>query len=159
MRHAGQAREAGTLLKERRLQLELSQDDVAAAAGLTNRQYLYMIESGRVDPSRSRWIGAIAQVLKFTPEEQRALFGVRALERPSKQAAHEPGEAAGLAELLEPQSLSAASRVGLVGRACYAWDGEVLLVDHDRRELAPRGMYLVLTEKLQGCPVLQSGDS
>jgi len=65
--------EVGDFIKRRREKLGLTQEQVTERAGITSSNYLSYIENGRVNLARSKYLGAIADVLNLTAEEVLAI--------------------------------------------------------------------------------------
>ncbi|AZI42148.1 XRE family transcriptional regulator [Deinococcus psychrotolerans] len=65
--------EAGALLRRRREQKELSQEQVAAAVGLRSANYLSYLETGKVNLSRSKYFMPLAQLLSLSAEDVGAI--------------------------------------------------------------------------------------
>ena len=61
--------EAGALLRRRREALGLSQEQVASALKLRSANYLSYLETGKVNLARSKYLGPLAELLKFSAEE------------------------------------------------------------------------------------------
>ena len=75
-------------IKERRLELKMSQDTLAELTGYKDRSSIAKIEKGDVDISESK-IREFAKALKTTPQE---LMGWDEPEKPDTLAAHFDGD-------------------------------------------------------------------
>ena len=67
------AEQAGALLRQRREQRGLSQEQVAAALGLRSSNYLSYLETGKVNLARSKYFAPLAGLLHFSAEEVQAI--------------------------------------------------------------------------------------
>ena len=66
-------REAGAILKKARNKLGLTQGQVIEAVGIPNQSYLSALENGRYNVANSEYLPLLAQVLKLTVEEVKAI--------------------------------------------------------------------------------------
>ena len=66
-------REAGEILKRARKKLGLTQGQVIEAVGIPNQSYLSALENGRYNVANSEYLSLLAQTLKLTIEEVRAI--------------------------------------------------------------------------------------
>ena len=72
-------------IKQKRLELDMSQDELARKVGYTSRSTIARIEKGEIDISRDK-IFAFAKALKTTPSELMGLSGYEGSARLSEVA-------------------------------------------------------------------------
>lgn len=67
---------AGAVLRQRRLELHLSQAQVVERTTVPSTQYLSRLEGGQVRLAKSRHLPSLARVLELTPADVAAITGV-----------------------------------------------------------------------------------
>ena len=65
--------EAGALIKKRRLEVGLTQDQLVARTGLSSQSYLSALEKGRYNIGRSEHFAAVARELRLSAEDIRLI--------------------------------------------------------------------------------------
>ena len=65
--------EAGALIKKRRLELGMTQDQLVARTGLSSQSYLSALEKGRYNIGRSEHFAAVARELRLSAEDIRLI--------------------------------------------------------------------------------------
>lgn len=133
--------ESGAFLRRRRLDLELTLDQVVERAGIPSRQYLHKLESGGVHAAKSKYLPHLVSVLSLSEDDWSYLTG-------------QPRMVSGSIDILNPVLLNAATALvlnpdDLPEIGAYRLESEpgviVMSRQSDRMVLTPGGTYVVVT--------------
>lgn len=128
-RTAPDAVQAGAWLRRRRQGLALSAQDVVDATGMPRVQYLSHLERGVVHPAHSQYWPALQRALELTDADAATLEG-RVV------------SVTAVPDVRYPVPISAATDGS--GARAYQLGRDVLVVDHDQRELTVGGEYVAV---------------
>lgn len=139
--------EAGELLRKKREAKGLTQEQLAESLKLNNPNYLSMLEKGRVNVARSKYLPALARLLRLDDQEVRSI---------------NPDLVVEIMPPSEPLEVTNVHRVPVLnmaaaGPAFYS-DANVLDIEYVLDDLYRPGMLVVRVVGESMSPTIQHGD-